>query len=134
MERGEIFLPLTFGDLLVIAERELDRPAEQLKDEISLADAISALNAPFPGPGEIDRYPHPIEKAAICCSRLLRASLFGDGDKPIAFESMCEMLARAEHPWPWRPEEEDEIEAMLNRLQAGTISEAEFVAWIRERV
>lgn len=134
MERGETLTPLTIGDLLVIAERELGRPAEQLKDEISLREAILALHAPFPDPGEKDRYPDPVEKAAICCSRLLRAALFGEGDKSIAFECMCELLARAERPWSWISEEEDEIEAMLKRLQAGTISEAEFIAWVRERV
>ncbi|HEX5989060.1 MAG TPA: Fic family protein [Solirubrobacterales bacterium] len=119
--------------MLVIGERELRRPAEQLKDVISIPDALRALQAPFPGPGEVDRYPHPVEKSAVCCSRILRAHLFPDGNKRIAFECMCEMLARAGHPWSWEPRELDEIVAMVDRLQARTISEAEFVAWVRER-
>lgn len=134
MLRGEIFGPLAIGDVLLIAERELDHPAEQLKDMIPLSRAEAALRAPFPDPGEIDLYPDPVEKAAICCSRIVRARFFPDGNKRIAFECMCEMLARAEHPWSWASGEADEIVAMVDRLQAETISEKEFVAWVRERL
>ncbi|MGN6202867.1 MAG: Fic family protein [Solirubrobacterales bacterium] len=116
----------------MIAERELDQPAEELKDEISLTDAEAALRAPFDDPGSATR--HPADKAAICCSRLLRARLFSDGNKRIAFESMCELLARAGYPWSWSSGEADEIVAMIDRLQDGTISEAEFAALVRERV
>jgi prophage maintenance system killer protein len=134
MQSSEILTPLAIGDLLLIAERELGIPAEQLKDEISLPDACSALAAPFPDRGEIDLYPHPVEKAGICCSRIVRARLFPDGNKRIGFECMCEMLARAEHPWPWAPGEVDEIVTKVNRLQAGATSEKEFVAWVWERL
>jgi hypothetical protein len=133
MQNNEDIAPLTIGDLLVIAERELGVPAEQLKDEISIGDAYTALCAPFPEPGEIDLYPHPVEKAAICCSRILRARLFADGNKRIAFECMCEMLARAERPWSWTPAELKKIVRTVNRLQAGTLSEKEFVAWVWDR-
>lgn len=126
--------PLAIADLLLIAQRELGLRAERLKDMISLPDAAAALRAPFPDPGEIDLYPHPVEKAAICCSRLVRARLFPDGNKRIAFESMCEMLARAEHPWSWSPKEAKEIETKMNRLQAGMIDEKEFVAWVWKRL
>jgi hypothetical protein len=131
---NEIFAPLAIADLLLIAQRELGVLAERLKDRISLPDAIVALHAPFPDPGEIDLYPHPVEKAAICCSRILRAHLFEDCNKRIAFESMCEMLARAGRPWPWVPSEMEEIATTMTRLQAGTIGEGEFVAWVWERL
>lgn len=134
MQSSEVLTPLTIGDLLLIAQRELGDPAERLKDRISLADAVTALCAPFPDPGEIDLYPDPVEKAAICCSRLLHAHLFPDRNKRIAFECMCEMLARAEHPWSWVPGEAKEIDEMMSRLQAETIGEKEFVAWVWERL
>jgi prophage maintenance system killer protein len=126
--------PLPIGDLLLIAQRELKRPAEQLKDIIDLPRAIAALNAPFPGPGEIDLYPHPIEKATICCSRLVRAKLFPDANKKIAFECMCEMLATAECPWSWSPKEATEIEEKMKQLQAEEISETEFAEWVWKRL
>jgi prophage maintenance system killer protein len=134
MRTGKEFLPLAIADLLLIAQRELKISAERLKDEIDLRRAIVALHAPFPAPGEIDLYPHPVEKSAICCARLVRAHLFEDGNKRIAFECMCEMLATAEHPWPWVPSEEEEIATEVDRLQAGTISEKEFVEWVWERL
>lgn len=126
--------PLTIGDLLLIAQRELKRPAEQLKDKIDIPLALRALSAPFPRPGEIDLYPHPIEKAAICCSRLVRADLFPDANKKIAFECMCEMLALAECPWSWSAKEAEEIDEKLDQLQAEEISEAEFIEWVWKRV
>jgi prophage maintenance system killer protein len=126
--------PLPIGDMLLIAQRELKRPAEELKDMIDLRRAIAALNAPFPRPGEIDLYPHPIEKAAICCSRIVRAHLFGDKNKRIAFECMCEMLARAECPWSWKPKEAKAIELKMDELQAEEISEAEFIDWVWKRL
>jgi len=116
---------LTIADLLLIAERELGEPAEQLKEVISLPEAETALVVPFA---------EPVEQAAICCSRLVHASLFPDANKRIAFECMCEMLARAECPWPWVPEEGEAIAAMVNRLQDGTITETDFVDWVRVRV
>lgn len=126
--------PLPIGDMLLIAQRELKRPAEELKDKIDLRRAIAVLNAPFPRPGEIDLYPHPIEKAAICCSRIVRANLFPDANKKIAFECMCEMLAAAECPWSWDPKEAEEIEVKMNQLKAEEISEAEFIDWVWERL
>jgi prophage maintenance system killer protein len=119
---------LTIGDLLLIGERELGQPAEALKELISLPNAASALAAPFSNSSD------PVEQAAICCSRLLRASLFPDANKRIAFECMCEMLARSGCPWPWAPHEGEAIAAMVTRLQDRTISEAEFVDWVRLRV
>lgn len=116
---------LTIGDLLLIAERELGRPAEQLKEVISLPDAAAALSVPSA---------EPVEQAAMCCSRLVHASLFPTANKRIAFECMCEMLARAGCPWPWAPDEGEAIAAMINRLQAGSITDEEFVDWVRVRV
>jgi prophage maintenance system killer protein len=130
MWSGENLEPLTIGDLLLIAERELRRPAEQLKDVISLFDAIEALNAPFPAVGEIDLYPHPIEKAAICCTRIVQADLFPDANKRIAFECMCEMLASVECPWSWAPGEAKKIEKKMDELKAKRISEGAFADWV----
>jgi prophage maintenance system killer protein len=126
--------PLPVGDMLLIAQRELKRPAEELKDMIDLRRAIAALHAPFPRSGEIDLYPHPIEKAAICCSRIVRADLFPDANKKIAFECMCEMLATAEYPWSWNPKEAEEIEEQMNQLKAEEITEAEFIDWVWKRL
>lgn len=134
MWSGAILIPLAIGDLLVIAEREIGLSAERLKGMISLPEAALALRAPFPELGQIDLYPHPVEKAAVCCARLVRAHLFPDGNKRIAFECMCEMLARIEYPWSWVPDEAEEIETKLNWLQTGAMTEREFVAWVWERL
>ncbi len=128
MRNTEITNQLTIGELLLIAERELAVPAEDLKETISLPDALKALEVP------LGVSPDPVEQAALVCVRIVRASLFPGANKRIGFECMCEMLARAGCPWPWVPAESESIAAMVNRLQAGEITEAEFVDWVRLRV
>lgn len=125
LSTGENYTLLTLGDLLLIAERELGKAAEHIKDIISLSDAEVALTVP-----EVD----PVEQAALCCAQIIHASLFPDANKRIGFECMCEMLARGGCPWPWVPEEGEAIATMINRLDSGSITEADFVDWVRTRV
>lgn len=125
---------LGLGDLLLIAEAVLGTPAERLSRAISVSTAESALAAPFASFGGIDFYPDPVERAAICCSRLIRNHPFPDGNKRIAYECMREMLERADLPWPRPREDAIEIAETINELDAKTLDEAEFVTWVRERV
>ncbi|HMI82394.1 MAG TPA: Fic family protein [Solirubrobacterales bacterium] len=112
----------------------LGTPAERLSRAISVSTAESALAAPFASFGGIDFYPDPVERAAICCSRLIRNHPFPDGNKRIAYECMREMLERADLPWPRPREDAIEIAETINELDAKTLDEAEFVTWVRERV
>lgn len=115
-------------DLVLIAEAVLDVPAEQLRRSILIPSAESALAAPFATFGGVDFYEDPVERAAICCSRLIRNHPFPDGNKRVGYECMREMLERAGVPWPRPSEDVDEIAGTIEALAAREISERDFVS------
>jgi death on curing protein len=121
-------------DLLLIAEAVLREPAERLHRTVSLWRVESALAAPFVSDGGVELYPDPVERAAICCSRLVRNHPFPHGNKKIAYLCMREMLGRGGVPWLGSRGGEAEIAGAINELEAGTWSEERFVFWVRSRV
>lgn len=124
---------LGWGDFLLIAEGALRTPAEELARTVLVSSAESALAAPFATFGGIDFYPDAVERAAICCSRIIRNHPFPDGNKRVGYECMREMLDRDCIPWPRPSRDVDEIAGTIEALAAREISEAEFVAWVRAR-
>jgi len=125
---------LGFVDLLLIAEAVLGEPAERLHRTVSLWRVESALAAPFASDGGVELYADPVERAAICCSRLIRNRPFPHGNEAVAFECMREMLERGGFPWPRPHEDAVEIASLLRALAVGTLSEERFVSWVRSRV
>jgi death-on-curing protein len=123
---------LELADLLLIAEAILDVPAERLARIVLVPSAESALAAPFASFDGIDFYEDPVERAAICCSRIIRNHPFPDGNKRVGYECMREMLERSHIPWP-RPGDVEEIAGTIEALAARETSEREFVAWVRSR-
>ncbi|HZO05728.1 MAG TPA: Fic family protein [Solirubrobacterales bacterium] len=124
---------LNLADLLVIAEAVLDERAEDLLRSILVGSAESALAAPFASFDGVDFYDDPAERAAICCSRIIRNHPFPDGNKRVAYECMREMLERDGLPWPRPSEDAQEIGDMVEGLAARDVSESEFVAWVKKR-
>lgn len=124
---------LELAELLLIAEAVLGAPAERLARTILVSSAESALAAPFASFGGIDFYEDPVERAAICCSRIIRNHPFPDGNKRVGYECMREMLERDGIPWPRPSEDVDEIAGTIERLAAREISERDFVAWVKSR-
>ncbi len=120
-------------DLLLIAEAITDSPAEQIVRVVQVAGAESALAAPFATFGGIDFYEDPAERAAICCSRIVRNHPLPDGNKRLGYECMREMLERSEIPWPRPSEDADEIASTIEGLAARTVSEQDFVRWVKQR-
>ena len=125
--------PLALADLLLIGEAILDVPAEQLARIVLIPSAESALSAPFAAFGGSDFYPDPAERAAICCSRIVRNHPFPDGNKRVGYECMREMLERDGLAWPRPSEDAVEIATMVERLAAREVSEADFVRWVQAR-
>jgi prophage maintenance system killer protein len=122
---------LEFGELMMIAEAVLEESAERLHRTVSLWRVQMALAAPFLRIGGVELYPDPVERAAICCSRLVRNRPFSRGNKEIAYLCMREMLARAGVSWPLSRQKEGELDRMIEALALGRLSEGEFVSWIR---
>jgi|ERR1700709_351011 len=124
---------LEFTDLVLIAESFLGESAENLSRVILIPSAESALAAPFATFDGIDFYEDPAERAAICCSRIIRNHPLPDGNKRLGYECMREMLERSGIPWPRPSEDVDEIVSTIEGLAARTVSERDFVSWVRRR-
>lgn len=107
---------------------------EQLATVIKVPEAESALAAPFANFGGVYFYPEPVDRAAICCSRVVRNHPLPDGNKRVGYECMREMLERSAIDWP-RPSEDAPLIAMaIEGLAARTVSEVDFIRWAKERV
>ena len=124
---------LTLTDLLLIAESVLDTPATELALGLDVSRAESALAAPFASFAGVDFYPDPAERAAICCSRILRNEPFPDGNTRVGYGCMREMLELAGISWPRSRDGGEAIAAMVERLAAREVSEENFVRWVRAR-
>jgi death on curing protein len=124
---------LELADFLVIAEVVLGGSAEQLVRVVRVPEIESALAAPFASFDGIDFYEDPAERAAICCSRIIRNHPFPDGNKRLAYECMREMLERSGIPWPRPSKDVDEIASTVKGLAVGTVSERDFVRWVKRR-
>lgn len=124
---------LTLADFLVISEAVLGVPAEELARTVLIPSAESALAAPFATFGGTDFYPDPTERAAICCSRIIRNHPLLDGNKRVGYECMREMLECDGIPWLRPSEDAVEIATMVERLAGREITEQEFVRWVKAR-
>jgi death-on-curing protein len=124
---------LGLGEFLLIAEAVLGTPAELLARTVLIPSAESALAAPFASFGGVDFYEDPVERAAICCSRIIRNHPFPDGNKRVGYECMREMLERSGVPWPRPSQDADEIAGTIERVAAREVSEREFVRWTKAR-
>lgn len=122
---------LEFGEFLLIAEGVLGEPAAHLHRAAELWRIELALVAPVVEIGGARLYPDPVERAAICCARILRYRPFPRENKKIAYLSMRVMLERAGIPWPLSPQGDAELGEVLGALEAGTLSEEEFVSWMK---
>lgn len=125
---------LELAELLLIAEAVLGQPAEHLDRVIRHSGADSALAAPFASFDGIAFFDDPVERAAICCSRVIRNHPLPDGNKRVGYERMREMLERGGFPWPRPSRDAREIAGMVEGLAAKTVSERELVLWVRSRV
>jgi death-on-curing protein len=124
---------LDLVDFLFIAEAVLGRPAEQLAWAVHAARAESALAAPFASFAGIDFYDDPAERAAICCSRVIRNHPLPNGNRRMGYECMREMLLRSRTPWPRPREDAAEIAGAIEDLTSRVISEQDFVRWVKHR-
>ena len=122
------------GDFFLIAEAILDVPAKQLANVARIPGMESALAAPFASFDGVYFYPDPIARAAICCSRIIRNHPLPDGNKRVGYECMREMFDRSGIEWPRPGEDAPLIAMMIEGLAARTVSEPDFITWVKDRV
>ena len=110
------------GDLFVIAEDELGTPAERLLGEVRL-DGIGMS-------GDLT----PAEAAGMSGAWIICRKPFPERNLEIGYRYMRLMLREARVPWPRPTEDAARIRPILQLLEAGSISQVEFVDWVRLRV
>jgi len=122
------------GDLLLIAEKQIEVPAEQLLRTVPLLAGESALATPFIAFEEADPPLSSVEEAAAFGAWIMRRRPFPKGNREIGYRFMRVMLGEAEKPWPQTPDAIYAVETMVESLETRLISEAEFVDWVCLRV
>lgn len=124
---------LQLADFLLIGEAILSIDASRLRIVAKLPAAESALAAPFASFDGNYFYPHPVQRAAICCSRVIRNHPLPDGNKRVGYECMREMLERSEIDWPRPTADAEEIAFVIDGLAASAVAEGDFISWAQAR-
>jgi hypothetical protein len=121
------------GDLLLVAEAQLGIPAEELLRRTSL-DSDPAFASLLFGLEETAPPPTIIEVAAMCAAWVVRNHPFPEDNSKIGYRFMCLLLDEAGRPWKMSQEDAFVVPPIFKAVEAGEISEAEFVDWVRLRV
>jgi death-on-curing protein len=118
------------GDLLAVAEKLLDIDAGRLKHVVNIPAAESALAAPYAGVANQMFYGHPVQRAAILASRIMRNHPLPDGNKRAALYLMDLALEADGFTFSATPEE---IDQMFRAVAGRQHTEEYFVAWVCSR-
>jgi hypothetical protein len=120
------------GDLLLVAEAQLGIPAEEQLRHTSL-DSDPVFGSLLDG---LEATPPPtsVEVAAICAAWVIRNRPFSEDNSKIAYRFMRLLLAEAGQPWKTSQEDAFVVPPIFEAVEAGEISEAEFVDWVCLRV
>ncbi len=118
---------LDIGDFLLVAEAVLGIDAQALTRVTKIPLAESALAAPYATFGGHDFYKHPIERAAILASRILRNHPLPDGNKRVALILMDLYLEENGYRLAATPEE---IDRTLRSVAARGMTEDYFTIWL----
>jgi hypothetical protein len=121
------------GDLLLVAEAQLEMPAQELLHTTSL-DSDPSFGSLLGGLEEADPPPTAVEVAAICGAWVVRNKPFPDDNSKIGYRFMCLLLDGAGQPWRMSQEDAFVVPPIFNALEDGSITEAEFVDWVCLRV
>lgn len=115
---------------LLAAEAVLGIDAERLKTVTKIGSAESALAAPFASYGGHDFYEHPVKRAAVLASRIVRNHPLPDGNKRVALLLLD--LYLEENGWRLTCTQ-PEIAQAIEALAAGRHSEDYFHMWLCSR-
>jgi len=123
-------MDLDIGIFLAAAEAILDIDADRLARVTKIPAAESALAAPFASFGGHDFYEHPVQRAAILASRIMRNHPLPDGNKRVALILMRVYLA--DHGWQFSASAQ-EIDRMFRGVAGREHTEDYFIAWVCSR-
>jgi hypothetical protein len=121
------------GELLLVAEAQLETPAEELLRTTSL-DSDPAFGALLAGLEAADPPPTIVEVASMCAAWVIRNKPFSKDNSKIGYLFLCLLLDGAEQPWRTSQVDAFVVPPIFKSVEDGEISEAEFVDWVRLRV
>lgn len=121
------------GDLLLVAETQLGIPAEELLRRTSL-DSDPAFTSLLTDFEETVPPPTIVEIAAMCAAWVVRNHPFPEDNSKIGYRFMCLLLDEAGQSWSTSHEDAFVVPPIFEGVEAGEISEPEFVDWVRLRV
>lgn len=118
-------------DFLLAAETVLGIDTERLTRVTKVPLAESALAAPYASFGGNDFYEHPLQRAAVLASRIMRNHPLPDGNKRVALILMSIYLE--EHGYTLTATAE-EIDHTFRKVAGRTMTEDYFLIWLQARV
>jgi len=121
------------GDLLLVAEAQLRVPADELLSTTSL-DSDPAFDSLLAAVEEPASSPTIVEIAAMCAAWVVRNQPFAEDNSKIGYRFMCLLLDEAGQPWKMSQEDAFVVPPIFEAVEAGEISETEFVDWVCLRV
>lgn len=121
------------GDLLQLAETELEPSAERLAQAIAFDDD-ERTSETFAAFEEAARCPGTAERIALLGAWIIEEQPFEERNLEIAYKFMRQLLEDEEIAWPRTEEEASRLLSMLERLEDGEISVAKLGDWLRLRL
>jgi death-on-curing protein len=121
---------IELATFLLAAEQVLGIDAERLARVTKIAAAESALAAPFASFGGHDFYEHPLKRAAVLGSRLMRNHPLPDGNKRVALVLMRMYLREQSWELVATPRE---IDRTFRAVAARRMTEDYFHVWLISR-
>lgn len=115
---------------LLAAEEVLGIDSRRLERVTKIGAAESALAAPFASFGGHDFYEHPIQRAAVLASRIMRNHPLPDGNKRVALIMMRVYLA--ENGWRLTATAQ-EIDRTFRAVAGRAMTEDYFHVWLISR-
>lgn len=122
---------LRIEDFLLAAEAVLETDAKDLIRLTKVPLAESALAAPYASFEGHVFYGHPIQRAAVLCSRIIRNHALPDGNKRVALILMDLHLEEDGYRLSASP---PEIDRIFRALASRELTEEDFTAWLAAHV
>ena len=122
---------LTLAEALTIAEAVTGTKAAVLARASRLDLLDSALHAPQAGFGEVEFYPHFVDKAAVLTVRMAKNHPLPDGNKRLAWQSLTMFCIL--NGYKLEVAADDAVSLML-AVAAGELTETEVAGWLTERL
>ena|SRR5438445_449561 len=118
------------ADFLLAAEAVLGIDADRLQHVAKIPLAESAMAAPFASFGGHDFYEHPVQRAAVLASRIMRNHPLPDGNKRVALLLMDLYLEREGFRLTASAQE---IDHTFRAVAGRQMTEGYFVIWLTSR-